>query len=126
MAKLPDVAIKALSAGKPVVLATCSSEGVPNAIWASCCKLLEDGRFVIADNYFDKTRANILENTKVAVTVLSDDVGSVQIKGVCARLTEGPEYEDMLTWVSENHPREAACVISIEEVWNGSKDVRCD
>jgi len=126
LTKLPDVVVKALSAGKPVVLATCSSDGVPNAIWVSCCKLLDDGRFVIADNYFDKTRANILENPKVAVTALADGVGSVQIKGTVARLTEGPEYEDMLTWVSENHPRKAACVISIDEVWNGSKDIGCD
>ena len=125
MAKLPDVVANALMAGKPVVFATASREGVPNAIWASCCKLLDDGRFVIADNYFDKTRANVMENQRVAVTALSDEVGSVQIKGRCARLTQGPEYEDMLKWVSEKHPRRAACVIAIDEVWNGSTKIPC-
>ena len=101
-------------------------QDAPNAVWVSCYRLLDDERLVIADNYFDKTRANIMENPRVAVTALSDEIGSVQVKGTCERLTEGSEYEDMLTWVSGNHPRTAACVIRIEEIWNGSKDMGCD
>ncbi|MCD6405384.1 MAG: pyridoxamine 5'-phosphate oxidase family protein [Planctomycetes bacterium] len=118
---LPDVVEKAFKAGGTVSVATASAEGAPNVIYVGYSKLLDDGRLVIADNYFNKTRKNIEDNPKIAVVVGSADVGSVQVKGTCKRLTSGPEYDDMLTWVADKHPRAAAVVIDIEEAYNGAK-----
>jgi len=119
--ELPDVARKALEADGAVAFATASKDGTPNVIYASCTRLLDGGRFAIADNYFDKTGSNIAENRRVAVAAGSEEVGSIQIKGTCTRLTEGPEHEDMFNWVSEDMPRRAVVVIEIDEVYNGAK-----
>ncbi len=118
---LPGAVVEAFKAGGVVSVATASADGTPNVIYVGYSKLLDDGRLVIADNYFDKTRKNIEENPKVAVLIRSEEMGSFQVKGPCKRLTSGPEYDDMLTWVADTHPRAAAVVIDIEEVYNGAK-----
>ena len=53
----------------PIVLTTADEKGIPNAIYATFVKLLDDGRIVVADNYFNKTRANIKRGSKGSVAV---------------------------------------------------------
>ena len=48
----------------PVVLATFDTAGIPNAIYASNVREFGDDTIVIADNYFNKTRANILAGSR--------------------------------------------------------------
>ncbi len=43
----------------PIVLATVSAEGTPNAIYASCVSKFGEDILLVADNFFFKTRANI-------------------------------------------------------------------
>ncbi len=105
----------------PIVFSTVDRAGVPNAIYASYAKLLDDGKIVIADNYFDKTRANIKNGSKGSVLFITKDMKSYQAKGRIEYLTEGPVYEDMRAWVDEKHPRVAAAVMSIEELYAGSE-----
>lgn len=105
----------------PIVFSTVDNAGVPNAIYASYAKLLDDGRIVVADNYFDKTRANIKNGSRGSVLFITKDMKSYQAKGSIEYLTEGPVYEDMRAWVDEKHPRVAAAVMSIEELYAGSE-----
>ena len=44
----------------PVVFVTVSADGIPNAIYATCVGKYDDSTLVVADNYFNKTRENIL------------------------------------------------------------------
>jgi len=105
----------------PIVFSTVDNAGVPNAIYASYAKLLDDGRILVADNYFDKTRANIKNGSRGSVLFITKDMKSYQAKGHIEYLTKGPVYEDMRAWVDEKHPRVAAAVVSIEELYAGSE-----
>ena len=105
----------------PIVFSTVDKAGVPNAIYATFARLLDDGRIVVADNYFDKTRTNIKNGSKGSVLFITKDRKSYQAKGSIDYLTEGPVYEDMRTWVDDKHPRVAAAVLSVEELYAGAK-----
>ena len=105
----------------PIVFCTVDTQGVPNAIYATFAKLLDDGRIVVADNYFDKTRANIKNGSTGSVLFITKDFTSYQAKGNIEYLTEGPVYEDMRTWVDQKHPRVAAAVLTVKELYSGAK-----
>ena len=64
MSVLPKKVSKAWNERKgPVIFATVDGNGVPNAIYATCVKKFNEDTIVIADNFFDKTRKNILAQT---------------------------------------------------------------
>ena len=105
----------------PIVLSTADKQGVPNAIYATNVKLLDDGRIVVADNYFNKTRTNIKKGGKGSVLFLTKERKSYQAKGSIEYLTDGPIYEDMRQWVDQKKPRVAAAVLSIDELYSGAE-----
>jgi len=105
----------------PIVLTTADEKGIQNAIYATFVKLLDDGRIVVADNYFNKTRANIKRGSKGSVLFLTKERKSYQAKGSIEYLTDGPIYEDMRQWVDQKHPRIAAAVLSVDELYSGAE-----
>lgn len=57
MIQLPEVVLQAWeNREKAVILTTVNEQGIPNAIYATCASKYNDNTFVVADNYFDKTR----------------------------------------------------------------------
>ncbi|NLG29101.1 MAG: pyridoxamine 5'-phosphate oxidase family protein [Chloroflexi bacterium] len=121
MAPLPDVVLEAWKERKaPVVLTTVDTDGVPNAIYASCARLWGTDRIVVADNYFNKTLANIKSGSKGSLLFITEERKAYQVKGTLEYLTSGEIYEDMLTWVDPKHPRRAAAVLHVEQVYNGA------
>ena len=98
----------------PIVLSTTDKTGVPNAIYATCVKMLDDGRIVVADNYFNKTRSNIKNGSKGTILFITKEKKSYQAKGEIEYLTAGPVYEDMRQWVDQKYPRIAAAVLRVE------------
>ena len=121
MAKLPEVVKEAIDKQDVFPIATCSSEGVSNVVYVTYLKTMDDETVLIADNYFDKTRSNILSNPKMAFVVRDKDKGSFQVKGSVERLTDGPIFKEMQEWVRDDLPRAAAVVLHVEEVYNGAK-----
>ena len=105
----------------PVVLSTADRQGVPNAIYANNVKLLDDGRIVVADNYFNKTRKNIQSGSRAAVLFITGEKKSYQAKGEVEYLTAGPIYEDMRQWSDQKHPRIAAAVLRVDELYSGAQ-----
>jgi hypothetical protein len=105
----------------PIILSTADKNGVPNAIYATCVKLLDDGRIVVADNYFNKTRTNIKNGSKGAVLFITNEQKSYQAKGRIEYVTDGPIYEDMRMWVDQKHPRIAAAVLRVDELYSGAE-----
>jgi len=105
----------------PIVLSTADKQGVPNAIYATNAKLLDDGRLVVADNYFDKTRSNIKNGSKGAVLFITMEKKSYQAKGEIEYLTEGPIYEEMRQWAYQKHARIAAAVLRVDELYSGAE-----
>jgi len=93
---------------------------VPNAIYATCVKRYDQERLVVADNYFDKTRANIAAGSKGSLLFITEAGKSYQVKGTIEYVTSGPIYDDMKTWLDPKHPGHAAAVLHVEQVFNGA------
>jgi predicted pyridoxine 5'-phosphate oxidase superfamily flavin-nucleotide-binding protein len=103
----------------PVVLTTVNSDGVPNSIYASVVSMTADGRIAVADNYFDKTIANIRVGSKSGILFITKDHKSYQIKGGIEYCSKGPLYDEMLSWADPKHPRKGVAVLNTEEVYQG-------
>ena len=121
MTALPQVVSQAWETRKgPIVLATVSPEGVPNAIYATCVKKFDEERLVVADNYFDKTRANIAAGSPASLLFITEAGKAYQVKGTIEYATSGPVFDDMKTWLDPKHPGHAATILHVEQVFNGA------
>lgn len=119
---LPQAVLKAWEDrdGFPV-LATVDSEGVPNIVYIGSVSIYNENCFVVADNYFDKTRNNILSGSKGALVFLDKQRKSYQVKGYFEYHTDGEIFTHMKTLNPPQHPGHAAVVLRVEEVYSGAK-----
>ena len=102
-----------------VQLGTASAEGVPNVCHIGCKFTREDGKLIMIDNFMNKTKANVLENNKVAILMMDED--AYQIKGLCTYVDEGEEYEAAKAWMkakSVKFPAKGALIIEVTDVFN--------
>jgi uncharacterized protein len=104
----------------PIILATVDADGIPNAIYATCVSQFSADTLVVVDNYFDKTRKNILRGGKGTILFITQDHKSYQIKGRLEYHRSGPIYEDMKKWNPPEHPGHAAVALTVEEVYSGA------
>ncbi len=100
MKKLTKEIAESLLNAESKVLATSNSIDI-NVVPVSTVKV-ENGKIWLVDYFFNKTRANILENNKVALTFWTGFVG-YQIKGTVRYHSEGDNYEKGLKWVATLH-----------------------
>lgn len=122
MSSLPEVVREAWAdRDGPVILATADEDGTPNIIYASCVGLFGDDRLVVADNYFDKTRRNILAGSKGSLLFITDSNKTFQIKGTFSYHTSGPVFDHMKSWNPKKHPGHAAAALAVEEVFSGAE-----
>ena len=122
MTALPQTVLDAWEAREgPIVLATVNESGVPNIIYAGCVSVFGDDKMVVADNYFDKTKANILNGCKGALLFITNERKAYQVKGKLEYHTEGEIFDDMKKWNSPKHPGHAAAVLVVEEVYSGAE-----
>ena len=105
----------------PIILVTVDEAGLPNAIFAGAVSKFNEDSLVVADNYFDKTRRNILHGGKGAILFITKDGKSFQAKGRLEYHRSGPVFEDMKKWNPAKHPGHAAVSLKIEEVYQGAK-----
>jgi len=123
MAQLPEAVKKAISKQEVFPVATSNQDRMPNVVYIKCLKVVDDQTVLIADNYLNKTRDNILNNGKIAFAVRDEEKGSFQIKGTAERLTEGDMFDEVQKWVSDKLPRVAAVVMHVEDIYNGAKRI---
>ncbi len=124
MPKLPKVVSEAWEKRVPaVVFTTVDTDGIANSIYASCVSKYDDETFVVADNYFDKTKQNILSGSKGVLLFITDENKAYQIKGSIQYCTEGAIFDDMKTWNPEKHPGHAAAAIKVEEIYKGAEKI---
>jgi len=105
----------------PAILATVNEESMPNTIYVTCVALYDDSTVLIAENYFDKTRRNILAGSKGSFLFMTEDRKTYQIKGTISRHTSGPIFDHMKSWNPEKHPGHAAAALTVEEVYSGAE-----
>ncbi len=89
MVSIPEV-VKNFLPGKLAWVATSSGDGLPNVTPKGTLKLLDDQHVVFADLFSLKTRKNLEENSRVAVTVV--DTGTAkgyQLKGTAEVINSG-------------------------------------
>ncbi len=124
MAKLPEKVNKAwLNREEKIIFTTVDKDGIPNSVYITCTARFGEDLIVIADNYFDKTRKNILSGSKGAVLFITKDGTAYQAKGSIEYHREGEIFDDMKTWNPEKHPGHAAAALKIEEVYSGAEKV---
>ncbi|MFO7871761.1 MAG: pyridoxamine 5'-phosphate oxidase family protein [Kiritimatiellia bacterium] len=105
----------------PAVLGTVDGEGRPNAIYVGEIRYRPETGFVVADNFFSKTRANIKSGSKGTVLFITNKGKSYQAKGELEYHTEGEIFEDMKAWHNSRLPGVAATVLKVEEVYSGAE-----
>ena len=123
MAQLPDAVKKAIAKQDIFPVATCNQNRIPNVVYIKYLKVVDEQTVLIADNFLNKTRDNILSNGKIAFAVRDEEKGSFQIKGTAERLTEGDTFDEVQKWVPDKLPRVAAVIMHIEEIYNGAKRI---
>ncbi len=105
----------------PAILATVDAEGNPNSVYVLSMKLLDDGRIAVMDNYFHKTRENIKNGSRGSFLFLAKPRKPYQAKGPIEYLSAGPVYEGLKAAVDPKHPRVAAAVLTVEELYSGAE-----
>jgi len=123
MVKLTAEVKKAISQQEVFPVATSNQDRIPNVVYIKYLKVIDEQTVLIADNFLNKTRDNILSNGKIAFAVLDGDKGSYQIKGTAERLTEGNMFAEVQKWVPDRLPRVAAVVMNVEEIYKGAKRI---
>ncbi len=122
MAALPEGVAKAWENREgPIVLTTVDAEGNPNAIYATCVRRLSADTLVVADNFFSKTRANILAGSKGGLLIVTKEGKSFQVKGTIEYHTEGAVFDDMKQWNPAKLPGHAAEALNVEHVFCGAE-----
>jgi hypothetical protein len=106
-----------------VVLTTVSEDDLANSIYATCVGLYKNKYIVIADNFFDKTRKNILVNSNGAVLFITKDKKAYQVKGSLKFHYCGEFFEFMKSWNPKPHPGHAAAVLIPEKVYSGAQEI---
>jgi len=110
----------------PVILATVSKDGVPNIIYASCVGIFGNDRLVVADNFFNKTRQNLLPGCKGVILFRDKNGKAYQVKGTMEYHKEGNVFENMKTWNPPQHPGHAAAALKVEEAYSGAEKLCCE
>jgi predicted pyridoxine 5'-phosphate oxidase superfamily flavin-nucleotide-binding protein len=88
--------------GKLAWVATVSQNGEPNVTPKGSLKLLDENHVLFADLFSLKTRANLLENDKIAITVVDPATAKgYQLKGTAELADSGPLFEATTKQISD-------------------------
>ncbi len=122
MCRLPRAVSEAWDDRKgPAVLGTVNIEGTPNLVCVSCVWRLNEEQFLIADNCFHKTRANMMANSSASPLFITARMSAYQIKGRIDYRTSGDIYKLMKCRNAQKgpgRPGAGAAVLKLEEVHN--------
>ena len=111
--------------GKLAWVATASRDGQPNVTPKGTLKLLDEHHVLFADLFSLKTRKNLEENAKVAVTVVDAATAKgYQLKGTAELVTSGPLFEETSKQLKEAPrslpPLHHVVKITVESVFDQS------
>jgi len=83
--------------------------------------LYDNETIVVADNYFDKTKNNLMENNQASILFYTNDDKAYQLKGEVAYMKTGDIFNNMKSWNTKKHPGHGAAVLKVREVYSGSE-----
>ena len=125
MNMLPDIVSKALDNREgPAIFTTVSEAGIPNSVYVGFLHKFSGDKLVVADNYFCKTRSNILAGSRASLLFITKERKAFQVKGRIDYETSGEIYDDMKNnWLDAKYPGHAAVVVHVEEVFSGAEQL---
>jgi predicted pyridoxine 5'-phosphate oxidase superfamily flavin-nucleotide-binding protein len=86
-------------------VATASKKGIPNVTPIAFVSLVKDDTIWLADNFMNKTLANVKENPHIAIYLYDADIKKCfQVKGTVEVKTSGEDYEKMKKMVHDKKP----------------------
>ena len=84
---------------RPFILTTADKTGKPNGVPIGHAKMISDDEIMLIDVGMHKTRLNLAENPRAAVTFWSQEVHyGFQLKGQVRVATEGKFFDDTSSW----------------------------
>jgi predicted pyridoxine 5'-phosphate oxidase superfamily flavin-nucleotide-binding protein len=86
-----------------MAFATVSTDNIPNVVAIGSKLIVNDDTIWIIDTFFDKTKANILQNNKVAISFWQGITG-YQIKGDAIYHKKGELFEKAERWILKFKP----------------------
>ena len=102
-------------------IATVSDQGVPNVVPMAFVKVLSKNQLMMVDIFLNKTRTNILVNSRVAVSVWEDATSKgYQFKGKAHFEDSGPIFNTAVAMVQARTDKlkpKAALVIDVQEIF---------
>ena len=123
MAKMPQVVMEKLADMEAAkFMATVDADGTPNVAAILSVMPFGEEKLVFVDLMMNKTRKNLLDNGKVAISVLTKDAISYQVKGTFEGFqTSGPLFEmyathPLLKYNAYSGPR-AVGLIQVDSVF---------
>ena len=127
MIKIPEEVKIAIDKTNPICVATVNSEYIPNIIYVTFLKYINDTTVVIADNKLVKTKNNVLSNANLSFVVLDPETKkSYQLKGKTEYINKGEKYQDVFNWVQKKRPDlhpKGALYVTIDEIFSGDKKI---
>jgi predicted pyridoxine 5'-phosphate oxidase superfamily flavin-nucleotide-binding protein len=107
---------------KVISIATASVKGIPNVVPIAFVRVKSDDTIWIADNFMQKTLANVKENPHIALYLWGPEIkGCFQLKGTVTVKTSGHEYEEMKKMVHEKAPTlpaKSLLVVKVTEAYD--------
>ena len=101
---------------------TASKKGIPNVVPIANVVIEKDDTIWLADNFMQKTLANVKENPHAAIYLYdSESKKCLQVKGKIEVKTSGEDYEKMKKMVHEKKPglpAKSLLVMKITEIYD--------
>jgi Predicted flavin-nucleotide-binding protein structurally related to pyridoxine 5''-phosphate oxidase len=121
MVQIPAELIEQAKKAGILHLGTASKAGVPNVAPMGAV-LIQDDKVFIANNFMNKTIANIKENPQATVLVWSREIGNCfQLKGTAEIVKDTPEHKAMHEMLEAKakgkYPCKDLVVISVKEIY---------
>lgn len=123
--KIPDYIKEIINNQELHTICTASKDGHPNIVYVKFLKVYDDDKVLVANNKFHKTEQNLKENPRMSFVVI-EDKKAYQIKGSTETHTQGPVFDDTVSWVKEKRPDmypKAGVLINVEEIYNGAEKI---
>jgi len=112
--KIPDETKQFLETVPVIAFSTADKNGIPNVIAIGSKKVASDDTIWVIDTFFKKTKANLLQNNKVAIAMWKEGKG-YQIKGLATYHSEGRIFDEGKDWILGLKPnKRVKGVIEIE------------
>lgn len=103
-----------------IALSTCDKNKNPNVVAIRFKKIVGSDTIWIVDTYFNKTKQNLIQNSRVAIAIWKGKQG-YQIKGNSKYHSEGKIFDDASHWATtqgKKSPNKGVLEVKVTEIYS--------